>query len=86
MLCISKFPVVKKFLDNRGGGGVSRYSVEIFLSHRVEKFRKGIFYWFINLGYRKNLDKGGGSIKILRRKFFVPQCRIFPRGNPLLLH
>ena len=55
VLCIRKFPVVKKFLDNRGCG-VSRYSVENFLSHKVEKFRKGILYCFINLGYRKSLN------------------------------
>ena len=29
MLCFSKFPVAKKFMDKRGGGG-SRFSVEFF--------------------------------------------------------
>ena len=60
VLCFRKFPVVKKFMDKMGGGGVSRYSVEKFLSHSVEKFRRGILYCCINFGYRKSLDKSGG--------------------------
>ena len=38
-----KFPVAKKFMDKRGGGGegVSRCSVENFLSHSAETFRRG---------------------------------------------
>ena len=42
-----KFPVAKKFMDKRGGGGgggregVSRCSVENFLSHSAENFRRG---------------------------------------------
>ena len=40
VLCFIKFPVAKKFLDKTGGGGgVSRFSVEVFLSHSAEKFR-----------------------------------------------
>ena len=31
----------RKSLFIRGGGGVSRFSVEIFLSHSAEKLRKG---------------------------------------------
>ena len=41
MLCFRKFPVAKKFMDKRGGGGVSGFSFEIFLSHSAEKFRSG---------------------------------------------
>ena len=36
-----KFPVAKKFMDKRGGEGVSRCSVENFLSHSAENFRRG---------------------------------------------
>ena len=52
-----------------------KFSVESFLSHSVEKFRKGILYCFTNFGYRKSLDKSGGrgSFKIFRRIFFVSQ-------------
>ena len=41
MLCFRKIPVAKQFMDKRGGG-VSRASVEIFLSHSAEKLRGGI--------------------------------------------
>ena len=40
MLCFRKFPVAKKFVDKRGGG-VSRFSVENFLSRSAENFRPG---------------------------------------------
>ena len=69
----------------KGGGGVSRFSVENFLSHMAEKFRRRIFYCCINLRYRKLWIKGGMGIKIFCQKVFVSQCRIFPEGNPLLL-
>ena len=39
----------------RRGGGVSRFSVKIFLSNSVEKFRTGIPYSCIIFGYRKSL-------------------------------
>ena len=42
MLCFRKLPVAKKIMDTRGGGGVSRISVEKFLSHNAENFRKGV--------------------------------------------
>ena len=59
VLCFRKFSVAKKFMD-KGGGGVSRFSVENFLSHSAEIFRRGILYCCNNFGYRKSLDKGGG--------------------------
>ena len=104
-------------MDKRGGGGggVPKFSVENFLSHSAENFRRGMLYCCINFGNRKSLEKrgeyqefpskifgltvpkifvgesftvalisvsekvwiggGGGSIKIFRRKFFVPQSR-----------
>ena len=42
VLCFRKFPVAKKFMDRKGGGGggVSRFSVEILLCHIAEKFRR----------------------------------------------
>ncbi len=71
LLCFRKFPVAKKFVDKTGG--VSRFSVEKFLSHTAEIFRRGIIYCCSVFGYRKSLDKKGGSDKIFRRKFFVSQ-------------
>ena len=37
MLCFRKFPVAKKFMDKKGRGGVSRFSVGIFLCRSAEK-------------------------------------------------
>ena len=65
----------EKFMDKRGGGGVSSFSIEIFLFHSAESFPRGSLYCCNNFRYRKNLDKSGGSIKIFRGKFFVSQCR-----------
>ena len=51
----------EKFMDKTGGGGVSRFTVESFLFHRAQNFRRGILYCCINFGYRKSLDKRGRS-------------------------
>ena len=40
MLYFRKIPAAKKFMNKRGGGGVSRFSVEVFLSHSTETFRR----------------------------------------------
>ena len=38
MMCFRKILVAKKFMDRTGGGvGVSRFSLENFLSHSSEK-------------------------------------------------
>ena len=47
MPCFRKTPVAKKFMDKRGGGGVSRLSIENFLSHRAERFRRGGGYFSV---------------------------------------
>ena len=69
VLCFRKFPVGKKFVDKRGGG-VSRFSVENFLSHMAEKFRSRIFYCCINLRYRKLWDKWGDGYQDFLSKSF----------------
>ena len=38
VLCFRKFSVAKKFMDKKGG---IKISVENFLSHSAEKFRRG---------------------------------------------
>ena len=38
MLCFRNIPAAKKFMDKKG---VSRFSVESFLSDSAEKFRRG---------------------------------------------
>ena len=54
-------------------GGVSRFSVKKFLCHSAEKFCRLLVYCCNNFGYRKSLDKRGGSIKTFRRIVFVSQ-------------
>ena len=39
MLCFRKVPVTKNFMDQKGGGSI-KFSVENFLSHKAEKFRR----------------------------------------------
>ena len=53
-----------------GGGGASRFSVEKFLSHSAENFRRGIFHCCINFGYRKSLEKRGGEYQDFPSKIF----------------
>ena len=36
MLCFRKILVAKKFEDKKGGGGLSKFSIENFLSHSTE--------------------------------------------------
>ena len=72
LLFSGNFLVSKKNLWIREG--ISRFSVEIFMSHSAENFRGHPFNVSENLGYRKNLCILGG-ITIFRRKFFVSQCR-----------
>ena len=56
-------------MDKRGGG-VSRFSVENFMSHSAENFRRGIVYCCIDFGYRKSLwIRGGGVSRFSVKKF-----------------
>ena len=65
---------IEKVWIRGGGGGVSRFSVENFLSHSAEKFHGLPFNVSEILGYRKILCIIGG-ITSFRRKSFVSQCR-----------
>ena len=61
-----------------GGGELSRFSVENYLSDSAEKLRGWgeSFSVSFSLGFEKFWIRGGeGSIKIFRPKFFVSQCR-----------
>ena len=40
VLCFGKFPVANKFMEEKGGG-VSKFSVDSFLSQSAEKSRRG---------------------------------------------
>ena len=78
MLCFRKFPVAKKFMDKRGGEGVSRFSVEFFCLVVPKNAVGGPFCLSITSGIEKVWMRGwggGGGVKIFRRKFHVSQCR-----------
>ena len=53
MLGFSSVPVARNFMENRGGGGLSRLSFEFsFLSHCYEKFRRGTILCFVSHNFR----------------------------------
>ena len=57
MLCFRKYSVAKNITDKGGGGGgvASSFSLEKFLSHSSENFRKGALQGVTDFGYRKTL-------------------------------
>ena len=57
-------------------GGVSSNSVENFLSHSAESFRRGTLYCFTVFGYGKSLDRRGGGYHDFPSKIF---CRTVPK-------
>ena len=57
--------------------GVSRFSVEIFLSHSAENFRRRNFYCCINFGYRKSLDSEGGVSRFCFETFCLTVPKIY---------
>ena len=83
--CFRNIPVAKKFIDKRvegGGWGISRLSIEFFLSHSAKKFRRGILYCCNIFGYRKILDKRGGEYQVFPWKnFLYHSAKSFRRGN-----
>ena len=62
-------------MDNRGRG-VSRFSVEIFLSDSPKLFVEESFTVAVMSGTGSVWIRRG-SIKVFRRDIFVPQCRKF---------
>ena len=79
--CVSeKKQVSKKFTNKKE---ISFFCANNFLSHRVQKFRRGISLSFRNLRVSKNvMDKRrGGCITILCQSF-VSQSRKLSQGNP----
>ena len=89
ILCFRKFLVGKNFLWTRGGEGVSRFSVEKFLSHCTK-----IFHWRTLWCSRKILlskifmHRRGGGITVLSKflshstetKSFVKEPFCFPEN------
>ena len=72
MLFFRKLPVAKKIFDKRGRG-LSRFSVESFLSHNAENFGKGTLLCCVSQNFRcrKRLYITAGGIKIYV-EFFLP--------------
>ena len=67
------------------GGGVSRYSVEIFLSHSAENLRRDYFIVALISGTEKFWRRGGREYQEFTSKNFcltVPKISV---GNTLLL-
>ena len=86
VLCFRKLLVAKFFMDKKGG--ISRVSVENFLSDSAEKFRSGTPQCVINFGYRKILCFRGLCNDFLSKMFcltvpkhFVAEtlCAVFQR-------
>ena len=61
----------------RGGGGVSRFSIEKCLSHSAENLCSESFIVALISETGEVCTRRGGSVKIFRRNFFVSQCRNF---------
>ena len=75
MLCFSKLPVAKKFMDKRAGEE-SRFSVENFLSQSAENFRGGTLLCIIMFGYQKSVNERvglGGISRFSVENLFVSQ-------------
>ena len=75
MLCFRKF-LVAKILCIRGGGGISGFPFEIFLSHRAENFLSGTLLCFTKPPVSKTVrDKRGCDSRFSIENFFVSECR-----------
>ena len=59
------------------GGDISRFPVEIFMSHRAEKFRDGIPLFLRKFQVSKSFLDEKGGITFFRRNLQVSQCRKF---------
>ena len=80
----SLFSGIKKFYASERGEGVSRFSVEIFVSHGAEKFRSGeSFSVSLILGYRKILclREGEGVSRFPVERFLSHGAEKFRKGE-----
>ena len=76
-------------MDKKGGGGLSKFSVEMFLSHSTETIRRGTILCCVsdNFCWRKSLweRRGEGEYRKFPTKIF---CLSFPKpfvGEPFSL-
>ena len=73
LLFSGNFSGIEKKLWKRGG--LSRFSVEIFMSHSAENFRKRILLFLRKFLVSKSFMNEKGGITFFRRKVLVSQCR-----------
>ena len=73
-------PRKRSGMKGEGGGGLSRFSVILFLSHNAELFRRGTFLCCVsdNFRLRERLWMKGGYEDFPSKVFFVSECRKFP--------
>ena len=85
MLCFRNFLMAKKFMDKKGGGGLSKYSVENFLSHSTETLVEEPFSAVFQktAGSEKVYEKKGegGLSKYSVENFLTQIAETFRRGT-----
>ena len=62
-------------------GDISRFSVEIFMSHSAKNFVRELYCFWENFWFRKVLWMKRGGITFFRRKILVSQCQKVSLGN-----
>ena len=84
MLCFTKLPVSKRYMDKEGG--VSRFSVETLLSRSTKIFRRGTLLCCVsqNYRYRKGIwIRRGGVSRFSVETLLSRSTKIFRRGTLL---
>ena len=80
MLCVRKILVTKKFMGNRGGGGgVSRFCLDFFLSHSAKKLVGYPFRVSLISGI-ENFYASEGYVTIFCRSFLSHSAENFRRA------
>ena len=78
MLCFRKVLVAKKFMDKKGGGGLSLLFVEKFFSQGAETFRRENFTLSLVSGIEK-INASEGYVTISLRIFLSHSSETFHR-------
>ena len=77
--CSRKFRVSKNFMHKRS---ISGFSIDYYLSHSTKELRRGTLPCLRKIVILKIfMHKRGRSITVLRRFFFVSECRKLSQGN-----
>ena len=84
MLCFRKFPVAKKFMDERWGGSMTIFSQNFFGS-----LPKSFVGEPVSVSIFSGIEKfcaSEGYVTIFCRNLFVSQCQKISWGNPFVCH